>query len=562
MTFYEAALRVLEEAGAPLHSEEITKRSLEKGLLSHVGKLPEVTMLSRLASLAKRSRDRRLMVTAKDTFALTDWMLNEDADALAQTGVFEPNPEEGLPPLRSTERHPEPRAEYLRTIGRQVDRHRRREEDGKRKKYPPTAEVVFEQLSEGNIALPPSELLARLKARDAIGDEMNIGAMLEALAEDNQKRVDQGRRPQFLALKSETGELQLTIESSPAPEGALSSAEAQAQFCQLVRLPLTDGRFVTKTERAAVPVVPVATGDEADLTHQAKQAVRDAKRAMGRLVRKYLSEVEVGAFEKACVKLLHANHFRELKVARRSKEGLVMSARRRDGSLELRYAVRLIRSGTIERRQVQDLRRDLSSVGAQVGLLVSPGDVRSEAKAEATQGTLVFLWAGDALGDKFVEAELGVTATQVALFELDAGFFERMKVEADESARRRDERHLEREKERARVRQEPPKEATSEPAAEAAAEAGGDDGPDDDGPGDEAEGTGAAGEPGGEGRRRRRRRRRRRGGRGEASGVAAVPGLEAPIDSTSASADEQKPAAIEAPIPAELPPASSPDQES
>jgi hypothetical protein len=37
MTFYEAALRVLEEAGAPLHYLEITKRSLDKGLFSHIG---------------------------------------------------------------------------------------------------------------------------------------------------------------------------------------------------------------------------------------------------------------------------------------------------------------------------------------------------------------------------------------------------------------------------------------------------------------------------------------------------------------------------------------------
>ena len=64
MTFYEAALRILEEAGSPLHSLEITKRSLDKGLLSHVGKTPEVTMLSRLAAMSKRSRERKIMVTA------------------------------------------------------------------------------------------------------------------------------------------------------------------------------------------------------------------------------------------------------------------------------------------------------------------------------------------------------------------------------------------------------------------------------------------------------------------------------------------------------------------
>ena len=85
MTFYEAALRVLESEGRPLHFLEITEKSIAQNLLSHVGKMPEQTMLSRLAAMARRTRDRRVMVTAKDTFALTDWALPEDAEALAQT---------------------------------------------------------------------------------------------------------------------------------------------------------------------------------------------------------------------------------------------------------------------------------------------------------------------------------------------------------------------------------------------------------------------------------------------------------------------------------------------
>src|SRR6185369_17152094 len=59
MTFYEAALRVLEAAGQPLSSVEITERSIAQGLLSHVGKTPEQTMLSRLSAMARRARDRQ-----------------------------------------------------------------------------------------------------------------------------------------------------------------------------------------------------------------------------------------------------------------------------------------------------------------------------------------------------------------------------------------------------------------------------------------------------------------------------------------------------------------------
>src|SRR5688572_135426 len=118
MTFYEAALRVLESEGRPLTFLEITQKSISQNLLSHIGKTPEQTMLSRLAAMARRARDRRVCVTAKDTFALVEWGLPEDAAALAETGVPAPNPEEDLPPLRPAERHPEPRGENARAAGR------------------------------------------------------------------------------------------------------------------------------------------------------------------------------------------------------------------------------------------------------------------------------------------------------------------------------------------------------------------------------------------------------------------------------------------------------------
>ena len=147
MTFYEAALRVLEAAGQPLTSVEITERSIAQGLLSHVGKTPEQTMLSRLAAMARRARDRRVTVTAADTFALTDWGLPEDAAALEAMSAPYEHPEEGHPPLRPVERHPEPRNENVRGIGRQERRRRAEEEErGKKRRYPPVPEVAFELL--------------------------------------------------------------------------------------------------------------------------------------------------------------------------------------------------------------------------------------------------------------------------------------------------------------------------------------------------------------------------------------------------------------------------------
>lgn len=558
MTFYEAALKVLEQAAAPLHVADITKRSLDQGLLSHVGKLPEVTMLSRLAAMARRPRDRRIMVTAKDTFALTDWMLNEDAAALAQTGVVEPNPAEGLPPMRPLERHPEPRAEYLRAIGRQAERVRRRDDDRK-KKYPPLHEVAFELLSEGPVALVPNELLARLKARELVADDTSIRDVIEGLAEDNQRRVDDGRRPQFTAVKAESGELQLSIEAA-VPEGAAAPADAQAAFCAAVGLQFEQGRVVLRSKESARGDGGLGAPSPEDLAaqHTARGAVKDAKRAMARLLRRRFAELESSAFEKAAVKLLHALHFRELKVAKRAKEGPLLTARKREGSLELRYAIRLLRGApAIERRHVQELRRDLSHHSAHLGLLLTAGEARGDAKSDATQGALVLLWCGEGLADKFLEVELGVEATRHVVYELDEAFFEQVKADGVEAERRREERHRDRPPrdegqgsgETAAADGSAPAASGAPPEVAAGGAAGADEGEGpDDGEGGEDDGDAEQGEGGAEaaagegasaegGRRRRRRRRRRRGPRpdgppgaqpaGAGAGGAAQPASEA-----------------------------------
>src|SRR4051812_6970493 len=74
MTFTEAAAEVLRMAGKPLHYKEITELAIEKNLLSHVGKSPEVTMGARLAALLKKtSKDNPLVRVKPGVFALREW---------------------------------------------------------------------------------------------------------------------------------------------------------------------------------------------------------------------------------------------------------------------------------------------------------------------------------------------------------------------------------------------------------------------------------------------------------------------------------------------------------
>ncbi len=74
MTFTEAAAEVLRVVGRPLHYKEITALAIEKNLLSHVGKSPEVTMGSRLAALFKKPDEENPMLRIRPgVFALREW---------------------------------------------------------------------------------------------------------------------------------------------------------------------------------------------------------------------------------------------------------------------------------------------------------------------------------------------------------------------------------------------------------------------------------------------------------------------------------------------------------
>src|ERR1043166_6733140 len=74
MTFTEAAAEVLRIAGKPLHYKEITELAIEKNLLSHVGKSPEVTMGARWAALLKKEDKTNPIVRVKPgVFALREW---------------------------------------------------------------------------------------------------------------------------------------------------------------------------------------------------------------------------------------------------------------------------------------------------------------------------------------------------------------------------------------------------------------------------------------------------------------------------------------------------------
>ncbi|MDD5774905.1 MAG: group I intron-associated PD-(D/E)XK endonuclease [Candidatus Omnitrophica bacterium] len=72
-SFKELAYQVLKEVGKPLHSKEITRIAIERGLLKTAGKTPEATMNAQLVVDINVKKERsRFNKTGASTFALNE----------------------------------------------------------------------------------------------------------------------------------------------------------------------------------------------------------------------------------------------------------------------------------------------------------------------------------------------------------------------------------------------------------------------------------------------------------------------------------------------------------
>ena len=134
----------------------------------------------------------------------------------------------------------------------------------------------------------------------------------------------------------------------------------------------------------------------------AAQLVAEGRRAVVRALRRRLAELETSAFEALCSSLLEKMGMRDVRIAKRSKEGPLYLARQRRGVSDLRVAVKLVRGAReINRSDVQELRKDLAHYSAQMGLVLAPGEAGREARSEASAAgqAPVALYAGDALAE-------------------------------------------------------------------------------------------------------------------------------------------------------------------
>lgn len=413
MTFYEAAVRVLEREGKPLHVNAITEIALKENFLSHVGKSPEEVMQSRLLAMARRRTERRIVATAKLTYGLVDWGLPEDLAAL------EPAVENGEaveePPLRPRERHPIPSPDKVRIAGRGERMRKGRKEDWEerrkqRRRLPPLAEVAFEILSaNGSGPMAAVDVAAAARDKELVSEDLGAEALLNALREDNRRRAEAGRRPAFLLGPG--GEVELDCGAQP-PEVASAEQESGAALAVGAGLLEAPRREELRGSGAVRMLGQVA----------------EQRRNIQRLLRRRLADLDAGAFEKAGLVLLEQSGYKDLKLVRRARDGVVLIARKREGLLDLRTAIQLRRGGPeVTRDDVESLRREASQAGAQLAFIASPAEARGDARqeAQAAEKLVVVLLCGESLAERFMERHIGALSAQVEVFDLDEDFFRR-----------------------------------------------------------------------------------------------------------------------------------------
>lgn len=510
MTFYEAAIRILERAGEPLHANEITRIAIEEKLLSHVGKQPEATMASRLAAMARRGQDRRLLAVEPDVFGLNEWNVEASPEALEQSG--QPiERDENEPALRDRERHPKVDKDNVRVAGRS-DRRRRHEDAERRRKrrMGPVPEFVFELLGRVGIPVPLFELAAAVRERDLVPDDLGREALGKMLAAENERREEDGRRPLFVLYDG--GLAGLSGGQGPSAE--------EPDYQALVE------KAVAKLAADRKPSRPAA----ADAAAIPGGTVEELRQRATRQLRKRLNELDGAGLEAVTHAMLEGMGYRDIRVAKRHKDGSLFTTRRRMGLTEVRFAIRVLKGGgEVRREDIAELRKDMASHSSQMGVIVSPNDVTREGRNEASQvgAPLVTLLCADALADQMAARGVGVVERTITYVDFDESALRAVlrrkggrAAEAERNESTAQERRERREQERKALRERREQARAERRRQREEAKAREEAGEKEDGTAEskEADASGAEERPREEGKAPRRSRGRgRRGGEREAS---------------------------------------------
>ncbi|MGB3050747.1 MAG: winged helix-turn-helix domain-containing protein [Polyangiales bacterium] len=450
MTFTEAAVEVLRSAGKPLHYKKITEIAIEKNLLSHVGKTPETTMSSRLATMVKKDRgDAPILKVKPGVFALRDFpedaveeAASDDSDSDApEAPEQKAGDEDGAAPLEADEAE-----EEILIVAQEL----------------PGADVFPEEDDDDDLILanldddsrdgrrPRKRRPRRRRERDAEG-----APTAEARPERRPAARSRTRKepPAPAHRAAEAGE-PVGRDLSDAIETALRGGSRKPRTLVQVAEALIDTGRLAGTPSLLAPTLGAAVrGDNAkrrasggrprfreadglvallewDLPSDAVNAERDALRAadrqrqgVRRALIKRLRDLPDGALLELLATWLNAVGVHSLRGVRADAGDFSLAGTLRRGPEETPLAITIFRGNQpIHNDAVVALRGGLHHFDhARVGWLITLGQVREgtlgEAHAEGAAPCAVF--DGDALAVSMEEVGVGIHRASLPLAVLD-----------------------------------------------------------------------------------------------------------------------------------------------
>lgn len=455
MTFTEAAVEVLRTAGKPLHYKEITEIAIERNLLSHVGKTPETTMSSRLATMVKKDRgDAPILKVKPGVFALRE----SPDDLLEDAGSTPPESEapEAAGQDMATEAMgaSEAGAKASTSLGGEAEIVAQElpgadvfpEEDD-------DDELILANLDEGDAREGRKPRKRRPRRRRERESDSGSGAE----ARSGRRSTPRGRsrkEPEAPATRAAEAGEPLGRDLSDAIETALRGGTRQPRtLIQLAEALVATGRLTGSPALLAPTLAAAVRGDSAkrrasggrprfrageglvsllewDLPNEAVNAERDALRAADRQrqsVRrafvKRLRDVPDGALLELLATWFNAVGVHSLRAVRADAGDFSLAGTLRRGPEETRLAIAIYRGKQpVNSDAIASLRGGLHHFDhARMGWVVTLGQVREgtldEAHAEGAAPCAVF--DADALAISMEEVGVGIQRAMLPLAMLD-----------------------------------------------------------------------------------------------------------------------------------------------
>ncbi len=470
-SFLEAAFLVLFEAGEELHYEEITRRALERGLVSTAGRTPHETLNARLAvDIKERGEGSRFVRTAPGYFALRAWAhvkaYDKTKDAPPVRVVAVPTYRQVAAALRVLAGHTRAEALHLLRAVDDLTGSRESPED-----WSDPASWIPSRLSGTDRQLAASLWKEGLNPRYLNGPWGVVSAHALLVPDDADRLrtspaglayAEQPFGAEVRHVEEREGILKLlaiVAKHAPADTADLLpdwqawlvaetnvSSETTARYALRARLEyLRDRDHLTRTGRT-FELTPTGRawlgGPQADAQKPPEEVASvgtatdrqlwDLVAAQKDIVREELhtriSVMDPYALERLVGDLLDAMGYHGVEVTRPSNDkGVDVVGTIEVGITSVREVIQVKRMrGNVQRPVLDALRGSLHRFGAMRGTIIttgafSPGTVHASMEVGAAPITLI---DGRRLVDLLVEHAIGVKKKPVELWELDTSLFE------------------------------------------------------------------------------------------------------------------------------------------